>query len=645
MINKLVNYAYSSTCILLASLSLSLQAATLEEQRHYFNEAKAALDKNNSSVYNTYKKALQGYPLTPYLAYLDLNKRFHRASEQEIRQFIRTHSDMPQTKWLEARWLQQVAKQGNWKVFLTYYEPDKFSSLDCYYGQYLYQQKRIDEANTLAQNLWLKPYSQPNACDVVFDTWKTHGKMTRHMIWQRLKLAVEARDYRLANHILSSLPNTLANKGKQFIEVAKNPKLVTQTNNFQHNDQPTKDIVTLGLRKLVRQDPEQALSLLNDYSKTFNFSNEQKVTLANDIGLTFARRYDPRALPILDKYDANLDHDDVTEWHIRLLLRLNKWQEAKALLNRLPAKLAETSRWKYWKVRVDQKINPNDPTLAQRYAEVANERDFYAFLAAQRINAPYKFNHQPIIANSSTVLKLKNTPSIERAIEYMYQGMEQEAWAEWHHAAKNLSKQEMLALSQLAYDLNIYFYAIRTLAVASYWDDLTIRFPTAYKDTLVTSATNQRINPNWAFAIIRQESAFNERIKSSAGAMGLMQLMPGTARETAKRYAIPLAQTQDALDPTTNIKLGTAFLGQMYKRFQNNRILASAAYNAGPGRVNQWLRNAQNIDFDVWIETIPFNETRQYVQNILFYSVIYGHKLHAPQTLVEEHEMIISNKK
>ena len=644
MTNKLVNYALSSTCILLTSLSLSLQAATLEEQRNYFNQAKTALNKNNSSVYYNYKNALKGYPLTPYLAYLDLNKRFTSTSEQEIKQFIRSNRDMPQTKWLEARWLQQVAKQGNWKTFLTYYEPSKFSSLDCYYGQYLYQQKRTDEANALAQSLWLKPYSQPNACDVVFDNWKAQGKMTNNMIWQRLKLAIEAREYRLANHVLSSLPNTLTNKGNQFIDVAKNPKLIANTNNFQANDSQTKDIVTLGLRRLVRQDPEQALSLLNYYGKKFNFSNEQKVTLANDIGLSFARRYDSRALPILDRYDANLDHDDVTEWHIRLLLRLNKWQEAKALLGRLPEKLAYTSRWKYWKVRVDQKIDPNDPTLTERYTEVAKERDFYAFLAAQRVNIPYQFNHRPIIVNNSLVLKLKNTPSIKRAIEYMYQGMDREAWAEWHHATKNLSKQEMLALSQLAYDLNIYFYAIRTLAVASYWDDLNIRFPMAYKNMLVTSAQNQNINPNWAFAIIRQESAFNDRIKSSAGAMGLMQLMPGTAKDTAKKHDIPLAQTQDALNPNTNIKLGTAFLGQMYSRFQNNRILASAAYNAGPGRVNQWLRNANNTDFDVWIETIPFNETRQYVQNILFYSVIYGYKLNVPQTLVEEHEMVISNK-
>lgn len=644
MINKLVNYAFSATCILLAGVSINLQAATLEQQRDYFNQAKTALDKNDPSVFYTYKNALQGYPLTPYLGYLDLNKRFNNASNQEIKQFIRSNPDMPQTKWLEVRWLQKEAKQGNWQTFLDYYEPNKFSSLDCYYGQYLYQQQKTNEANKLAENLWLKPYSQPNACDVVFDSWKAQGKMTDIIIWQRLKLALEAREYRLANHVLSSLPNTLTNKGKQFIDVAKKPTLIANTNNFQSNDKQTKDIVTLGLRRLVRQDPEHALSLLNYYGKKFNFSNEQKVSLANDIGLTFARRYDPRALPILAKYDANLDHDDVTEWHIRLLLRLNKWREAKTLLNRLPNQLAETSRWKYWKVRVDQKINPNDPTLSKRYAEVANERDFYAFLAAQRINAPYKFNHQPIIVNNSLVLKLKNKPAIKRAIEYMYQGMDREAWSEWHNATKDLSKQEMLALSQLAYDLNIYFYAIRTLAVASYWDDLNIRFPMAYKGALIAAAKNQHISPNWAFAIIRQESAFNERIKSPAGAMGLMQLMPGTAKETARKNAITLQETQDALEPTTNIKLGTAFLGQMYSRFQNNRILASAAYNAGPGRVNQWLRNAQNVDFDVWIETIPFNETRQYVQNILFYSVIYGYKLNVPQVLVEEHEMVISNK-
>lgn len=644
MANALVRYIASLSCFLLTSINL--HAVTLDEQRNYFDQAKAALDKNNPLVYYSYKKALQGYPLQPYLAYLELNNRLKLASDNEIITFVAQHADLPQTRWLEMRWLKQVADRGDWNTFLRYYKKNTFTDLDCYYAQYLYQQKQITKANSLAEELWLTPASRPNSCDAVFDNWKKQGKMTADMQWQRLKLALEAREYRLANHLISSLPTSLANQGKLFAQVAQKPSLIQKTEDFKNNNKTTKDIVTLGLVRLVRQDPEQALSLLNYYGQRFHFTDEQKISFANNIGLSFARRFDERALPILAQYDANLDHDDVSEWHVRLLLRLNRWQEAQQLINRLPANLAETNRWKYWKVRVAEKINPKDPTLKEQYIKLAQDRDFYAFLAAQRANTKYQLNNQPIMINNNMVLTIKNTPALQRSIEYLYKGMDNQAWIEWHNMTRTMSDKEKLALSQLAYDMNLYFYAIRTLAIASYWDDLNIRFPIAHRRTLEREANNRNINPNWAFAIIRQESAFNDRIKSHAGAMGLMQLMPATAKETAKKFSIPLARPQDALDPTTNIQLGTAFLSQMYSRFQNNRILASAAYNAGPGRVNQWLRNTdKNIDFDVWIETIPFNETRQYVQNVLFYSVIYGEKLNIPQPLIEKHEIAIINNK
>lgn len=636
MVNSFFRYLATLGCSML--VSLTAQAASLEEQRNYYDQAKEALSKGNPLIYYSYKKALQSYPLEPYLAYMELNIRLPLASNTEVEQFLTKYADLPQIRWLEMRWLRLIAQRGNWDTFLAYYKADTFSDLDCFYAQYLYQNKRVIEANNLAQKLWLKPYSQPNACDVVFDTWDKYGRLTSDMRWQRLKLAIEAREYRLANHLQNQLASSLKDQGKLFINVAQTPELLGKTNNFQSKDGMTTDIVSLGLRRLARKDPEQALQLLDYYGSRLKFTTEHKVALANDIGLTFARRFDARALPILSQYDANLDHDDVSEWHIRLLLRLGRWQQAKELITRLPESLANTNRWTYWKIRTSQILTPNDPNIKTAYLALAKERDFYGFLAAQRIGTGYEFNNHPIIVNSSLVLRVKSSPPVQRAIELQNRKMDKEAWVEWHNASRHFTKQEMLALSQLAYDMEFYFYAIRTLAVTSYWDDLNIRFPLAYKHIVVKESQNRNINPNWAFAILRQESAFNDRIKSHVGAMGLMQLMPGTAKQTAKKFAIPLAKTEDALEPKTNIQLGTAYLAQVYNTFQNNRILASAAYNAGPGRVKQWLKDADHLDFDVWIETIPFNETRQYVQNILFYSVIYGHKLNIDQPLIEKHE-------
>ena len=183
-----------------------------------------------------------------------------------------------------------------------------------------------------------------------------------------------------------------------------------------------------------------------------------------------------------------------------------------------------------------------------------------------------------------------------------------------------------------------YFPAIPTLAQAPYWDDLDIRFPMPFKNMMVRHSRAREINPSWAYAITRQESAFMMEAQSHVGASGLMQLMPATARETAQRYNIPYSTKQQMISPDTKIQLGTAYLSQVYGQFKGNRVLASAAYNAGPGRVRQWLRDTQHLGYDVWVENIPFDETRSYVQNVLTYAVIYGDKLNKPQSLVEWHE-------
>ena len=234
--------------------------------------------------------------------------------------------------------------------------------------------------------------------------------------------------------------------------------------------------------------------------------------------------------------------------------------------------------------------------------------------------------------------KVRNTAGIRRALEFHARGQVVDARREWYHVSRLFSREEMVAQARLAYDMGWYFPAIRTISQAQYWDDLDIRFPMAHQGSLTRAARNRGLHSSWVFAITRQESAFMNDARSGAGAGGLMQLMPATAQETARKFGIPLSSPRQVYDPETNIQLGAAYLSQVHAQFGGNRVLASAAYNAGPGRVRQWLRGADHLAFDVWVESIPFDETRQYVQNVLSYSVIYGHKLNAPQPLVEWHE-------
>ncbi|MFI8383625.1 transglycosylase SLT domain-containing protein [Pseudomonas sp. NPDC079086] len=627
------------SCLLVSSLSFTaVQAATLTQQRQYYDQAKAALAKGDKGPYQRYASALRDYPLEPYLAYDELTARLKWASNDEIEKFLAEHGDLPQISWMKLRWLRWLAERGEWKTFINYYDPTlNFTELDCLYGQYQLSHGMRAEGNATAEKLWLVGKSQPNACDPLFALWAAEGQLTEQKRWQRAKLAAEARNYGLVTHLIKAMP-TLGNHGKSLLEVAQKPELLKQTARFTQADPATADVVGLGLRRLARQDPESALKLLDSYSQRLKFSSDEQVAIAREIGLTLAKRFDARALQVMAKYDPELRDNTVSEWRARLLLRLGRWDEANQLTRKMPAELGNTNRWRYWQARSLQLAQPNNQEPKALYQALAKERDFYGFMAADQVKAPYQLNNKPLALSPQTIQKVRNSAAIRRALEFHARGQVADGRREWYNVSRLFSRDEMVAQARLAYDMGWYFPAIRTISQAQYWDDLDVRFPMAHRNELVREAKNRDIHSSWVFAITRQESAFMADAKSGVGAMGLMQLMPATAKETAKRFGIPLSSPQLAYRPEVNIQLGAAYLSQIYGQFNGNRVLASAAYNAGPGRVRQWLRGADHLSYDVWIENIPFDETRQYVQNVLSYSVIYGEKLNAPQPLVAWHE-------
>lgn len=627
------------SCLLVSSLSVAAaQAATLTQQRQYYDQAKAALAKGDKGPYQRYASALRDYPLEPYLAYDELTARLKWASNDEIEKFLAEHGDLPQISWMKLRWLRWLAERGEWQTFINYYDPAlNFTELDCLYGQYQLSHGMRAEGNATAEKLWLVGKSQPNACDPLFALWAAEGQLTEQKRWQRAKLAAEARNYGLVTHLIKSMP-TLGNHGKTLLQVAQKPELLKQTSRFTQTDPAMADVVGLGLRRLARQDPESALKLLDGYAQRMKFSSEEQVAIAREIGLTLAKRFDSRALQVMAKYDPELRDNTVSEWRARLLLRLGRWDEANQLTRRMPAELGNTNRWRYWQARSLQLAQPNSQEPKALYQALAKERDFYGFMAADQVQAPYQLNNKPLALSPQTIQKVRNSAAIRRALEFHARGQVADGRREWYNVSRLFSRDEMVAQARLAYEMGWYFPAIRTISQAQYWDDLEVRFPMAHREHLVREAKNRDIHSSWVFAVTRQESAFMADAKSHVGAMGLMQLMPATAKETAKRFGIPLSSPQLAYRPEVNIQLGAAYLSQIYGQFNGNRVLASAAYNAGPGRVRQWLRGADHLSYDVWIENIPFDETRQYVQNVLSYSVIYGEKLNAPQPLVAWHE-------
>ena len=648
MLQRLTRHLTSAAAVLCTALLLTSQtvhADRLSEQRRQYDQAQAALARGDQASFNSLKRGLTDYPLYPYLLHESLRKRVDSAPHQEIEQFLSAHGDLPAARSLKNAWFKRLLSEQDWPRLRKHMDPDSLSAeLECPLVLQMWREGQADQARQRAAELWTVGQSQPNSCNPLFERWRAEGGLTPELAWERIRLALLHRQDALAKYLTRYLPNQSA-LAEHFVATASNPKLLAQVSQYQiSSQQPVEkltDIVTVALRRLGRDDTSAALELWPHY-KQLPFSADQRLALTRDIGVRLARRHDPRALAFMAANDPGMQDDTVSEWRARLALRTGQWHNAVALTRNMPEHLRQHSRWRYWQLRSSQLADAAIGELTSEYALLANERDFYGFLAAERSRRPYATNHQQVHVDARAAARVSNTAGIIRAREFFARGDYLDARREWYHAERLFSREELIAQAALARQMDWYFPAIRGISKAQHWDDLEIRFPLAYQEPIVRQANLRQLNSTWVYAITRQESGFMTDARSHAGAMGLMQLMPATARETARRYSIPLANTGSAvLEPERNIALGTAYLSQLYGQFQGNRVLASAAYNAGPGRVRQWTRDQPALPSDIWIETIPFDETRNYVQSVLTYGVIYGEKLGIQQSVMEPHERYI----
>ena len=336
---------------------------------------------------------------------------------------------------------------------------------------------------------------------------------------------------------------------------------------------------------------------------------------------------------------ANLDivRPQLLEWRIRQAFTNQQWQDAQQWIARLPEEFQQEPRWRYWHARLAEQLDGDDP--AQIYAELAQRRNFYGFLASERLTGNYNMDHQPVEIDETELGQLAHIPGIQRARELYYHGDTLSARREWQYASRRFSERQFQLAAELTRRWGWSNQSIVSMIQASYWNDIEMRFPLTYQQQLTQRGTELNIDSHLLLALARQESALAEDAISPAGARGLMQLMPATARQTARKHKIDYRDSKQLLEADKNIELGSRYFRELLDRFNNNRILAAAAYNAGPHRVSKWLDNSNSqLYFDAWIETIPYKETRNYVQNVLAFSAIYAHLLGNDSRILSDEE-------
>jgi soluble lytic murein transglycosylase len=586
-----------------------------------------AIRKGHRTNTNNGLAALKDYPLYPYLLSAELQKRLKTLPYGDVDQFLASYQGTAAVKKLHQEWLFTLAKKNRWQDYNRYFNSAVAGQqLNCLRLESLHQTGYSDIALDLTADIWLTGKSQPDVCDNAFQRWEQAGLKTDELVWKRIQLALENNNTLLARYLSKRASAALKPYSRRLIDTHRNPKRLSTPADFNDGSSYSTDIISHGLIMLAKQDFQLADQLWANYQGHIQFSIQQNNTIRDKIARQIIASGDPKALDWLIAHDPNAEDEYLLEWRIRLALKQQKWAQAENWIAILPETLQQAPRWRYWLARSYQMQDKNQTESLVLLQQLARERNYYGFLAADITDLKYDFNHASLNA-AFTSEELSQQPAFARAHEFYQLEELTNARREWLQAISQIEPAKLSAATELAHSWGWHQQAILTTIKANQWDDLDIRFPLAYQSSMIDSAKSATIRPEWLYAIARQESAFASDARSSADARGLLQLTPGTAKQVAQNIGVQFS-LNDLYRAEKNIVLGSSYLKQLLADFEGNHILATAAYNAGPYRVKKWLKQQTNsLPYDIWIETLPYHETRNYVQNVLAFSVIYGHRL------------------
>ena len=612
-------------------------AQTMEQS--LYREGYDAVRANDQTRFQQIRARLSHYPLRPYLDYYQLAFRPGAADYDDVTRFIRQHGDTPQSNRLERAYLSYLAQSQQWSQFLRFY-PAKPSSTDllCQHYQARYYTGHKSEALKEAGKLWLSGQSRPDACDPLFDLWQQAGLRTQEKIWQRMSLAFEAQNPNLIRHLGAQLGSGMKGYGDQMIALYEQPVRAMNPANFMATP-PSRQLLSLGLARYANEQPDAVLRQLGEMTRRFGLNHTEvtRVERAAARRLLLDRSLAQRSW--LDAALVRLKDGELMELRARLAVWEQDWRGLEGWVKRMPMALQKEDRWRYWMARSLEEQGRQKPAR-ELYLETANLRGFYGFMAAQRTGVPYRIKNQSVahkVPDWRTASQ--RWPFLLRVRELLAMNEITAARSEWIHNMDRNSVAQRLEFGHIALNQGWHELAILSSIRAEAWDALDLRFPLPLKRTFSQMAQERTMNTSLLYAISRQESALYPLAQSPVGARGLMQLMPATARETAGKLGVPYRNEQQLFDPAMNIRLGSAYLKRLLDVYDGNRILAAAAYNAGPGRVKRWREQSENKPMDVWVESIPYRETRNYVQNVLSFDLIYQHKLQQPLRFMSEREL------
>jgi soluble lytic murein transglycosylase len=571
---------------------------------------------------------LGGHVLAPYLEYWRLKLRLEDAPEADVRAFLQREAGSYLAERLRADWLKQLGKRGDWPGFDQALPPLAQDDLEIRCYALLSRLARGDDgAYEEARAVWLEPRELPEGCNTLTDKMLDARKFSVDDVWRRVRVLFENGQVSAARRSLATLPSGEKHDEWQLNQAATAPKNFLAILPRNLDRRAPREMTIFAVTRLARNDPEAAVEVLRGKLGA-RLPAEDAKYLWGRLAYEGARRLIPEAHQWYQLADDRMLNDEQLAWKTRAALRAADWQAVRDAIDRMSVSARQDPAWIYWYGRALGAQGRGDGARAY-FLRITGQPSFYGLLAAEELGAMAGIPEPFHVPSDAEVETAKGKPGLARALELYRLELRSEATREWVFTIRPMDDSQLLAAAELARRAGIFDRAINTADRTLQMHNYKVRYLAPFREIFNESARSFGLEEAWVLGLARQESRFIVNAKSSVGAKGLMQLMPATARWVAKRNGLRDFSPARVSEVSMNIALGTGYLKLVLDDL-GHPVLASAAYNAGPGRARRW-RDAKPLEGAIYAETIPFNETRDYVKkvmaNTMYYSQLIGGKL------------------
>jgi len=569
---------------------------------------------------------LRSYPLYPYLQAARIMQALTHtataAADRRAAGFLASYGQLPVSTQLRRSWLESLAQRAQWEVFLQVFrEPGASDALRC---QALTARIATAETAQLGPALvrqWLTTHEVPE-CDLPFAWGQDHGIITADLLERRARLALQAGNTALAKTLIERLPAPQASALREWAQLLDSPARSIDELLGQPGTTVLPEALLGGWSRLARQDPDGAVDRYPQLLRARNLNSESASPFALAVALPLAWRRDLRAEAFFARVNTHDLDDNALEWRARAALWAGNWPLVTQTIATMSETDRQSARWRYWSARALEQVGAVAPARLL-FASLVPDDNYYSGLAAARLGMTAIPHPQPLALDAALRAHLAQVPALVRAHELLLCALRGEAMGEWQFAFDALTPAERQQTVPLAMEWGWYDLAVTAATTLHIFFDYDLLYPQPYEASVIAAAHAAQLPVSLVYSVIRQESLYRTDVVSSAGARGLMQLELSTAKPIARALKLPTPHITDLFDPQLNSALGAEHLHELLDRVNGQLPLALASYNAGIAAASRWLP-ADSIAPDVWVENIPYNETRAYVQRILWNTVVYG---------------------